>query len=197
MTDFISFLYDPYIEALLASVIASALVVLFLRGQKKTLVLERLKPGWSELKFGKEQFQKNPGETYLALRDGRKYLIPEEETDSHETVHVPKKMRLKKGYYKLYGVERDKVVKFSNHLIDKTEQLITPGMVPKITGRGSLKRLATAKGALGGGWTMIIMAVGVGLGIGYIMYPQFNHAAPVIEYCRQAVNGTFHCGATP
>lgn len=199
MTDILGL--DPtsfliYLIVLLACAVVGAWYYVSFSKPKSTFLIERLKPGYNILRNVKEERTKNPGDIIIHLKDGRRYAVPAGSEGNCEIVHVPQSVKIKKGWRKLWLLENDQLVRMADSFVQASTALISPSMIPIVTGRKSLGRLGN-KGLAGGGYTMLILAGVAAFAVGYIMYPQFNHAVPVVEYCTKTANGTLSCGLTP
>ena len=193
--DFIAWLNTTQgleISAVVAGVACLVILLLVFMKPKEitTFAIERVKPQYNVLRRIKETRTKNPGDIMLELPDGRKFEIPTSEEESVEILSVPKSITIKQGWRKFWFIENGQIVKRIGALADKATALLDHETMTIIANRKSAGRLATARGAIGGNWTMIILAAAAAGTLGYILYPQFNHVAPVVEYCSRMANGT-------
>lgn len=152
-------------------------------------LFERLKPGLTILREVKEERLKNPGDMILHLQDKRKYLIASGKVGDSETLEVPKDVKIRKGWRHFWWLEGDKIVKLGWSLLSPPSEVMDQQTMTTVTNRRTAGKLST-KNLAAGSWTMIILAAGAAFAFGYIVYPMFNHPAPVIEYCRHFANGT-------
>ena len=182
-------MYDPtFLMILTVLIVMVGLAYYFVTMRKKSekvLVLERLKPGTSVLVEADYYRSKDAKEMTIRLKDGRKFLIPEEKTGTFESVTYKGKNR------KLWGLENGQIAHFSKKLSDVPAILLDHQTVTAVNTRTSAKRLASPKLPKSDLYLYLIMGVIVGVALGWVIYPQFNHPAPVIEYFRQLPNGTF------
>lgn len=188
------FLNDPVVMTIVSLVVIMVSVMLYVTRPKarKAIVWERLREGIGILSFGTitaNKAQIAAGIPSLKLKDRREFPIPKELTDSYETIDVPRSMKISKGIHPFYGIEKNQVVKFNSSLAEAPEGLIAPSHLPKYASRSTLGKVLT----FGGGataWTMVILALGAGIAVGYILYPMVVHTPPVVEYCNHFANGS-------
>lgn len=187
--DIISSLLSPLGIVGISLVLGGPLLYFVLQPKNNTFVIERLKPGYNILRGVKEKKTSNPGDYVLSFKDGRKFIIPKENEKECEVLNIPRSLRIKKGYRKLWLLENNQIVKMGSRFVDDMTALITPEMIAPLLNRGSLRRLAAGKGGAQS-WTMVLLAGVAAFAIGYILYPMFNHPPPVIECYRILANGS-------
>ena len=186
--DFSSLLSDPLFLSIVSSVVIGAAIVAYFVGspkKEKVLILERLKPGTSILRADVGyQRQKNPGEMMLKLKDGRKFVVPEEKTSTFETVTFQGKQR------KLWGLENGQITSLADKLAEVSSILLDHATVTAAMTRASAKRLAAPKLPKSDLYLYLAMGAIVGMALAWILYPQLNHPAPVIQCYRLLPNGS-------
>ena len=187
--DYVAFLSSPLGLILMVAACGAVGVWIFLKGpggkRESVLVLERVKPHISTLWLGKQWKPKNPGELQLMLPDKRKFTIAEEAKSDYEAIYDHKKKR----WVKLWPLENGNLVKFGNRFGVNGSPIMDAETVSRVLNRDFFRRLSEAlKGNTG--YMMLVMGAIVGISIGWILYPSFNHPPPIFEFCTRLQNGT-------
>lgn len=154
------------------------------KAKDPVMVFERDKPGEIVVRQAKLVTPTNPGEPQLVIKKGPKYVIPEEKKGTFELVRI--KGKILKGWF----IEKGQVVALNDKLSEPANPLMDHKTVTAVVNRTSAKRLSAPKLPKGDLYIWLIMGVVVGTALGYILFPSFNHPAPVVDYCIRLGNGT-------
>ena len=199
--DYAAFLSSPLGLILMSAGVGVVVVVLLFKGPKTTkdrlVILHRLRPstadagGQSTIYIVEKKRKKGAAEPQVSFPDSVKMTMPDDQMHLADTLTMRKKLTLKAGTYRMLGREAGNLVTFAKSLADTSDQMLDNAGMTKVINRSSL--IALAKGAAGlvaENIMFIVLALMAGVGVGYIMYPQFNHLPPIIEYCTRLANGS-------
>ena len=199
--DYAAFLSSPLGLILMSAALAVVAVFVLFRGpatvKDRLVILHRLKPstedagGQSTLSVVEKKRKKGAAEPQVKFQDGVSMTVPDDKIQLADTLTIRKKLTLKPGTYRLLGREAGNLVALAKSLADVSGLMLDNAGMTRVINRSSL--IALAKGAAGivaENIMFIVLALMAGVGVGYIMYPQFNHLPPIIEYCTRLANGT-------
>lgn len=191
--NFIDLLNSPTGYVLLSAVAFATLAFFVLRmgpKREKVQVIERIRPMDWKIFPASLKRKKNPGELMLRVSDSREFIIPDEKQDKYSRVEVLKGIR--KGVTKFFIVESGQVVEPSQQLATQANPVLDHGTVSAVVNRTSARRLASGPLLAGKGiYLWLAMGAIVGISIGWILYPQFNHLPPVLECFERIGNGSY------
>jgi hypothetical protein len=201
--DYATFLSSPeglVIMAVAMAAVAVLVLVRFPSGGKKgerIVVLERKQAstdetgGLSSLYLVQTKTNKVNGNPEALMPDKVKMTVEPEAMKKADTLTIHKRLNLKPGVYRIVGREAGNLVTFAKSLSDTSDQMLDNAGMTRIINRRSLTSLARGLGGvLSDNLMYIILALMAGVSVGWVIYPYFNHAAPIIEYCTHLNNGT-------
>jgi hypothetical protein len=161
--------------------------VMFGKKKERVLVQERLKPDEWRLWPGKLWRPTDKSDNRLAL-DGRQFIVPDEKEGQYVRFHV--KHKIDKGIHRMFLLETAQIVAPPDNLATAPSPVLDNQTVSGVVNRTSARRLAAPKLPQGQLYIWLLMGAIVGISIGWILYPQFNHPAPIIEICQRLANGS-------
>jgi hypothetical protein len=160
---------------------------MFGKKQEKVLVQERVKPDDWKLLVGKLYRPTDKSDKRIQV-DGRRFIIPDEKEGEYVRFKVEKK--IPQGVHKMFLLETAQIVAPPDNLVTAPSPVLDNQTTSAVVNRTSARRLAAPKLPQGQLYVWLLMGSIVGIAIGWIIYPQFNHAAPVLEFCTRLANGT-------
>lgn len=189
--DYLAALNNPIVFITIAGMaIAIGSTLILMKPKQLTIGFERSKVGFVKIHAGRLIKKKGDSDYTFKLPDGRNLVIPKEKMQDAEILEVPKSFKLKKGISRLFPIENGQITHFNGSLAEQTNPLLDSESVSAVVQRGSIRILARLSGALSGGYTMILLAGMAAFAVAWVVYPMFNHPAPVIECFKVLANGT-------
>lgn len=200
--DYNAFLGSPEGLVIMIVAIAGAAAFLLIRtpGGKKEpsiAVLERKQAstatagGLSSIYLVRPTIRKSNQNKEIKAPDGAKFTLDDDKMRMADTLIIPKKLSLPKGVYRIIAREGGNLTLFGKSLANTSSLMLDNADMTRIINRRSLILLAKgAGGAISENILYIVLALMAGVSVGWVIYPYFNHVAPIIEYCTHLPNGT-------
>lgn len=175
-----------------------ALIFFMPNASKKNpiLILNRMQPssdesGGQALLVKAKEIRKPGLDTQVSLPTGEKFTIMKEKEPYNETVYLPKGIKLKKGFHRLYVAEKNNLVKLASKLVDTSNLMMDNTDMTKINNRTTVRKLAlSVTSGIGDHLIYIVLGLALGVMVGVFAYPEIFHQAPNYVTCTRLTNGT-------